>query len=290
MISVIICSASVDLLTSIKSNIAKTIGVPFEIMAYDNAEGKRGICEIYNQGVKDANYEFLCFVHEDVEFNSIGWGNEVIQAFRENRRLGLLGVAGSSYKSMSPSGWQASQIPARINYINLTQQYKYTRKATEIKYCNESSENLAEVAVIDGVWFCGRKDILTKYPFDSSLLQKFHGYDIDISLSVGVHFDIYVTFKVPLTHFSEGNFGSDWIKAMLLIHEKWHKILPVNKSSLTQSEIKFCEKRAFKSFVNTMRKAGNSSYSCLKVLNQSGIRKRFGVLLYIRLMIKCLSA
>jgi hypothetical protein len=256
MISVIICSASVDFLTSIKSNIAKTIGVPFEILAYDNSEGQRGICEIYNQGVKDANYEICCFVHEDVAFNSIG--AEVVQAFEKNVRLGLLGIAGSSYKSLSPSGWQASQVPAKINFINLIQQYKYLKKAGEVKYCNVSSEALAKVAVIDGVWFCGKKDILTKYPFDSLLLKKFH--------------------------------GSDWIKAMLLIHEKWSQALPVNKASLNNSEMKFCEKKAFKSFINTMRKAGYSSYTCLKVLNRSGIGKRFGALLYFRLMIKCLSA
>ena len=290
MISVIICSASVDFLTSIKSNIAKTIGVTFEVLAYDNSEGQRGICEIYNQGVKDANYEICCFVHEDVAFNSIGWGAEVVQAFEKNVRLGLLGIAGSSYKSLSPSGWQASQVPAKINFINLIQQYKYIEKAEVVKYCNVSSEDFAKVAVIDGVWFCGKKDILTKYPFDSLLLKKFHGYDIDISLTVGAYFDICVTFKVPITHFSEGNFGSDWIKAILLIHEKWSKALPVNKATLNDSEMKFCEKKAFKSFVNTMRKAGYSSYTCLKVLNRSGIGKRFGALLYFRLMIKCLSA
>jgi len=290
MISVIICSANFDLQNNIRAHIHKTIGVAFEILAYDNSDGKRGICEIYNQGVKDANYEILCFVHEDVEFNSIGWGAEVLQAFKDNVLLGLLGIAGSSYKSLSPSGWQSSQVPAEINFINLTQRYKYIEKAEEVKYCNVFSEDLAEVAVIDGVWFCGKKDILTKYPFDSLLLRKFHGYDIDISLSVGAHFDIRVTFKVPITHFSEGNFGLDWIEAMLLIHEKWRQALPVNKSFLNESEIKLCEKKAFKSFVNTMRKAGYSSYSCLKVLNQSGIRKRFGALLYFRLMIKCLSA
>ncbi|MES2873173.1 MAG: glycosyltransferase [Bacteroidota bacterium] len=290
MISVIICSASVDLLTRIKSNITKTIGVPFEILSYNNDKGQRGICEIYNQGVDDANYEILCFVHEDVEFNTIGWGTEVIQAFRDNGRLGLLGVAGSNYKSLSPSGWQATQFPARINFINLTQQYKYKEKATEVKYCNESSKDLAEVAVIDGVWLCGRKDILTKYPFDSLLLQKFHGYDIDISLTVGAHYDICVTFKVKLTHFSEGNFGKEWVKSILLIHDKWRQFLPINKSLLSTSEMESCEKRAFKSFVNTMRKSGYSSYSCLKVLNQSGIKQRFGTLVYLRLVVKCLSA
>ncbi|WP_411273213.1 glycosyltransferase [Daejeonella sp.] len=290
MISVIICSVSVSLLENIRSSITKTIGVPFEILAYDNAIAQRGICEIYNQGVMDANYEILCFVHEDVEFNSIGWGKEVVQAFGENRRLGLLGIAGSSYKSLSPSGWQATHIPAKINFIHLTQHYKYSEKAEEIKYSNESSEDLAKVAVIDGVWFCGKKNILTKYSFDSLLLQKFHGYDIDISLSVGAHFDVCVTFKVLLTHFSEGNFGKDWISSVLLLHEKWRHTLPLNKSNLTEIEMKFCELKAFKSFVNTMRKAGCSAISCMKVLNRSGLRNRFGTLLYFRLALKCFSA
>jgi len=290
MVSVIICSANADLLSYVKTNINNTIGVPFEILAYDNSNAERGICEIYNQGVRDARYNVLCFVHEDVVFNSFDWGAQVLMAFEENGRLGLLGIAGSSYKSLAPSGWQGSEIPAKINFMNLVQKYKHADKGEEIKYNNQFSSTVAQVAVIDGVWFCGQKDILTKHPFDQWLLPYFHGYDIDISLSVGSFYDIGVTFKVMLTHFSEGNFGADWVKATLRLHEKWKLKLPVNKASLTEAEMRICEKNAFRSFVSTMKKSGYSSYSCLKVLNRSGIKSRFGVSLYLRLAVKCLSA
>src|SRR5688572_480816 len=119
MISVIICSASSLLLNNIKKNIKDTIGVPFEILAYENSKVQRGISQIYNQGVTEANYEILCFVHEDVVFDSVGWGEEVLTAFNLNHKLGLLGVAGSSYKSLAPSGWQSSDVPQKINFINL---------------------------------------------------------------------------------------------------------------------------------------------------------------------------
>lgn len=289
MISVIICSANADLLHDVKANINDTIGVPFEILAYDNSGAQSGICSVYNHGVKEAKFDILCFVHEDVSISTFGWGNVVLKAFHDNDQLGLLGIAGSSYKSLSPSGWQSSEVPVKINFINLIQKYKHANRNDELRYRNDYSLDIAKVAVIDGVWFCGRKDVLSSHRFDDNLFRGFHGYDIDISLSVGVNFDVCVTFQILLTHFSEGNFGEDWVRTILRLHEKWRPSLPINISGLNEAEMKICEKNAFRSFVATMRKSGISSYTCLRVLNRSEIKERFGISLYLRLVIKCLS-
>ncbi len=289
MISVIICSADADFLSKVRINIKETIGVPFEILAYDNSNGRQGICEIYNQGVRDAKYNILCFMHEDVEIGSLLWGQNVLTSFEENTRLGLLGIAGSSYKSFSPSGWDSSYKREKINYTNLVQQYKYSGQRSEQELISQNISPLETVATIDGVWFCSRKEILEINTFDQKLLKKFHGYDIDISLSIGKNHDIAVTFDILLTHFSEGNFNKKWVKDMLLLHEKWKSFLPVNKAGFGLLEAKTCEKYAFKSFITTMRKLGISSSSCIGVLNRSGVRRKFGWLLYARLYIKCLS-
>src|SRR6478672_9571285 len=121
MISIVISSASTQLLKAVKDNIKQTIGVDHEILAYDNSTGERGICEVYNQGIHDAKFGLLCFMHEDVELNTSNWGHHVIDAFRENERLGLLGIAGSSFKSYSPSGWDSTYMRDKINYSNLVQ-------------------------------------------------------------------------------------------------------------------------------------------------------------------------
>ncbi len=289
MISIIICSANSTLLADIKENIRKTIGVAHEILAFENHGQQKGICEIYNQGVRNAKYEILCFMHEDVELHTINWGQNVIKAFAENAQLGLLGIAGSSYKSFSPSGWDSTAFRERINYSNLLQRYKYKPTATEQLLVSKNQAATQKVAVIDGVWFCSTKQILKNHEFDQQLLKKFHGYDIDISLSIGQYYDVAVTFEVFLTHFSEGNFDKDWVKETLLLQHKWRNFLPVNKAGLNDAEIKSCEKNAFKSFVTTMRRSGLSSLGCIRVLQRSGVKEKFGGMLYMRVFIKCLS-
>jgi len=228
-------------------------------------------------------------MHEDVELNTSNWGHHVIDAFRENERLGLLGIAGSSFKSYSPSGWDSTYMRDKINYSNLVQKYKYAASRKDDLLVNKSHNRTTPVAVIDGVWFCSKKEILSEWKFDQQLLRKFHGYDIDISLALGQRFEVAVTSEVLLTHFSEGNFNKEWIKEMLLLHEKWKPQLPVNIAGLERSEIINCEQHAFKSFISTMRKSGISSLSCIQVLNRSGVKRKFGWGIYARLYLKCLS-
>ena len=74
MISVIVCSIKPQFLEQLKLNIKKTIGVAYELLAYDNREGRRGICEVYNELAKCVRYEIICFAHEDILFETHGWG------------------------------------------------------------------------------------------------------------------------------------------------------------------------------------------------------------------------
>ena len=73
MISVLICSADNSLLNQVKANIEQTIGVEHEILFFDNLE-KKGICEVYNSLAAQAKFSYLCFVHEDILFQTLNWG------------------------------------------------------------------------------------------------------------------------------------------------------------------------------------------------------------------------
>src|ERR1700749_930895 len=118
MISIIISSANPSLLIQASKNIEDTIGVPYELVSFDNSGGQKGICEVYNLGIKKARYELLCFMHEDIEIETHGWGQVVIDQFNSDKELGLLGVAGSIYKTLTPSGWHGTgNNIARANYI-----------------------------------------------------------------------------------------------------------------------------------------------------------------------------
>jgi len=267
MISVIICSADSNDLLSVTKSIEETIGVPFEIISFVNSDGKRGICEIYNEGTQKAKGEILCFMHEDIEFKTKKWGEKVNKIFFENPKLGLLGVAGGGYKSVVPSSWYNADM--EINgefYCCLIQGFKYSGISDLYDYRNPKNENLSNVACIDGCWMCTRKPVAMKYPFDEIVLKNFHGYDLDFSLSVHQEYEVAVTYEVLLKHLSEGNFGPEWMEDTLKIHKKWSWLLPVNTDQLEEKTLKRYERRAFKIFFNRLLDDGYSYSRLVEII------------------------
>jgi len=253
MISIIISSVDQMALARVKANIDQTIGVAYEIIAIENAKGERGICEVYNLGMKQSKYDLVCFMHEDVEIHTLKWGEIVGAIFAANPRLGLIGVAGSQYKSLTPSGWHCYGIDApQIQYYHIIQQYKFSAKEEDLAYSNPENVNLAKVVCIDGVWFCMSREAALFYPFDEQLLKGFHGYDLDLALGINQRYDVAVTFEVLLTHFSEGNFNAKWLREILKVHAKWSKYLPINLARLPHNKIFNEEKRAFRNIIERM--------------------------------------
>lgn len=266
MISIVICSANAQALDQVKRNIESTIGVPFEIIAFNNSDGKKGICEIYNEGALKAKSEILCFMHEDIELRTPNWGVKLIELFAKNSKLGLLGVAGGGYKSVVPSSWYNADLEKNGEfYCCLIQGFKYTGRPDLYDYRNPKNEKLSRVACVDGCWMSTRKSIALKYPFDEKLLKSFHGYDLDFSLSVNQEYEVAVTYEILLKHFSEGNFGQVWMEDTLKLHKKWSWILPVNTDQLEDKTLKRYERRAFKIFFQRMLDDGYS-YSQLMTI------------------------
>lgn len=104
MISIIICSKLGSPDEKLINNIQYTIGVEYELIVIDNSKNEHTIFSAYNIGIRKAKYPILCFMHEDVIFHSLNWGNEVINSFNDPS-VGLLGVIGSCYLSKQSMGW-----------------------------------------------------------------------------------------------------------------------------------------------------------------------------------------
>lgn len=276
MISIIISSANEQFYNDIAVNITNTIGVPFELLKFDNGDGKMGICEVYNLGAKKAKYEILCYMHEDLDIKTLEWGKEIIRLFDLNKKIGVIGVAGGSYKSYAPSGWaNDSHIPNTIS-CNYVQSFKRSNKPSVHFHSNPGAAELAKVICVDGMWFCTLKSIALKYPFDETLLKGFHCYDIDYCLGISQEYDVMVTFNILMEHFSEGGYNQEWLKETFRIHAKWEHMLPMSVNILPEGTIQYLEKRTYKwllmkmngmgaplsqmrSFLNTYRKKGKIS-------------------------------
>lgn len=290
MISIIIASTNAALLAQVEDNIQTTVGVPFEIISFDNSKGKVGLCEVYNRGAKKAKFDVLCFMHEDIKVHTLGWGKIVAGIFAANKKLGLIGIAGSQYKSLAPSGWHCYDIDAlEIMYYNIIQNYKYTDKQTTRDYSNETDTKLARVVCIDGVWMCCTKQAIDSYSFDQELLREFHGYDLDFSLGVNQTHEVAVTFEVLIEHFSEGKFNKEWLKEILKIHKKWSKQLPINLTDLDKTKLKAGELRGFKNIFRRMCREGLKSKEMFKIIQASTDSKLMTFDFYLTLMSKAVK-
>lgn len=270
MITIIVCSINEIHKQRISQNIIDTIGVPHEFLAIDNRKNPRGICAVYNEGARKAKFDVLCFVHEDVQFNTKGWGHSLISIFQDPT-WGLIGLAGAAHKPKLPSGWGAEGLHDRLVKINLIQHFKGNKPAA-LQYQNTEQEKVAEVACVDGVFLASTKAILMRVPFDESLLKGFHGYDLDLSLAIGQLYKVGVTYEILAEHFSEGSLNADWLESSLLVHMKWADSLPKTVTPMTKKEKTICEKRTYRFLLPILKQNNSLNYS-LKILHQGELIK-----------------
>ncbi|MDN3583913.1 glycosyltransferase [Mucilaginibacter flavus] len=281
MISIIISSVNSALLQQVSNNIDATIGVPYEIIATNNSLGQQGICEVYNKAMFKAQYDILCFMHEDVLIKTKNWGATLVNLFNNDKRLGLVGVAGSSYKPVTPSG--IGGVGINTYYSNLIQSFKYKKGRSRHVYSNPDNQPLAEVVCVDGVFMATPKNIAEEFMFDEITFKKFHGYDIDFSLSVGQKYKVSVTFDILLNHFSEGLYNDAWMEENLKLHSKWSMHLPVNVSSFTQQELVYIEKCTFKRFIDQLIKFNYPISTAFKMLWKNKKFFQINVKLFLKL-------
>lgn len=245
MISIIISTYRPELFNNISKNIEATVGVPYEIIPIEN-KGLMGLCKAYNIGAERAKYDILCFAHEDINIQTKGWGEKINTTFRDNEKVGLIGVVGSKYKPFIPSGWSHPYADyANLFCSNIIQYYKDKTKLPDYSFLKPLQDNSPAVVSVDGVFFCTKKNIATECLFDQDTFKSFHCYDVDFSLQVFQHYQVIVTYDILIEHFSEGSFDKSWIDATLSLHTKWGGKLPLTTANISRQKQKSEEYNAF---------------------------------------------
>jgi hypothetical protein len=225
MISVLICSADNSLLSQVKANIGQTIGVEHEILFFDNLE-KKGICEVYNALASRAKFSYLCFVHEDILFQTLNWGHVLEDIFSKNPAIGVVGVAGSKYKSKCFSGWYSGIKD--FDCANIL--HRYIDREESIYLQPNKEKTVEEVVCLDGVFICSRKEVWQQSKFNEGDLKGFHFYDIDFSLRASRIWRIAVSYGINIIHITTGgDFGDNWVKTAIDYHMGPGKMLPATK-------------------------------------------------------------
>lgn len=237
MISIIISTHKSEYFKAVQISIEQTIGVEYEIIGIEN-HAQYSICEAYNIGENKAKYPYLCFMHEDILFKTKNWGKTLISIMEADKSIGLIGIAGTKFKSTYPTGsWGQSSFLKKYKRGHI---YVPSDKSAEkhIEFDeSKQPQTLEEVVCIDGVLMFTKKDIYKSCRYDDNTFTNFHGYDLDFSLQV--HFQshkVMILRDIELIHLSTGNYTSYFTLANRLIQKKWKAKLPVASRDLDLSD------------------------------------------------------
>lgn len=250
MYSIICCSVNSELAASLKQNIAETIGTPFEFIAFDNRQAGYGICKVYNQCAKQARYDLLCFVHEDVRFLTQGWGRLLAPKLSE-AQCGVVGFAGSMVKLQQLTGWNTCRKALRTHYVQYMKGRKHKHNV------NPDGNDFSPVVTLDGLCLITRREVWEETPFDENTFQGFHCYDLDFSLAACLNHMNYVCHTVLVEHFSEGSFSLSWLEELKRLHGKWSNRLPMYASSADERDKKYYERLGEAGFIRFMWQKGH---------------------------------
>lgn len=227
MISIIICSRREDIPPELQNSIAETIGVEYELVVIDNSHHDYSLFSAYNEGVRRAKGEILCFCHEDILFHTPSWGDSVQNLFSDES-IGVVGVIGSHFLPGAPMYWWSSPFISQYS-VNNDQGVVQRNDHREFFH-----GHIADVVTIDGVCFFIARKLFGFLRFDDRTFQGFHLYDMDICMQVqGLGKRVCVTDVLEIEHFwSENSLKDEQYMAVLdhnleLFYHKWEKNLPM---------------------------------------------------------------
>jgi glycosyltransferase involved in cell wall biosynthesis len=231
MLSIIISSHKQIFFDNLSKNIEKTIGnVAYEVIQIWNP-ALMGICEAYNKGAQQAKYDFLIFMHEDIEFLTENWGETLVEKYFSLPNVGLLGLAGDKQKFKMPYGFSSGL--QNNGFISV-----YHKLDDDIKKIDFP----VAVKVLDGVFLAMKKNIWKKNKFDENL-NGFHFYDIDISLRLSENYQNFMITDFFILHFSEGNFGNQWVEAAIDFNKRNYNNFDKTTFKNRERIRRFCYKR-----------------------------------------------
>ena len=223
MYSIIVCSIRLQEAEGLRKNIEKTIGddVPFEFIAYDNRGTGKGICQVYNECASMAKYDYLCFIHEDVEFMTDGWGKMISEKLSEDS-CGVVGFVGSAMKAKARTGWNSTKnYGVRRHFIQ--------GGGDDMMYKdNPYGQRFSQVVTLDGFCLFTTRKVWERIRFDDKMLKGFHCYDVDFTIAAADSgLRNWVCNCVMVKHSSAGNIDRKWFSDNEKLHDKWKSRLPL---------------------------------------------------------------
>jgi GT2 family glycosyltransferase len=185
-------------------------------------------------------------MHDDIIFYTSDWGKK-LQAHFADEKVGAVGIAGTPYLAWTAGGWWSSGA----GHLYLLQSAKHDPAPVMQHYFPDDSAS-EEVVVLDGVWFCIRREIFRDIRFDEANFKGFHFYDVDTTLQVRLAgYRLLCIRDILIHHLSSGVLDQKWVDNALIFHEKWKDRLPMHTKEYSLSRQCHMEYRVLNEMMHT---------------------------------------
>lgn len=183
----------------------KTSGISkIQVIPFEN-NGEFSLTEVYNKILNEASNDIVVLCHDDIYFDSKNWGQKVLNHFKRNHDLGILGVAGSTQLPVTGRWWEDfSKVKGIVNH-------EHEGRKWESKYSISKGNQIDEVVLVDGLFIAiNKKNIMHNF---NEEIKGFHFYDVDFSFKNFMsNVEIGVMYDVRITHKSIGQTNDQWEK------------------------------------------------------------------------------
>ena len=149
--------------------------------------------------------------------------------------VGIIGVFGGHYlPRMFPAAYVDGPCSGSFIQGHLNNGQYYTEL---VNYRNYIKNNISDCVLVDGMWFCGTKDLFSHIQFDEVTFQGFHCYDMDICMqALALYKKVEVVYDIKLEHKSVGVIDERYYEQLRLWYIKWQNYLPI-KRGIEESDI-----------------------------------------------------
>lgn len=203
-------------------HLIKMSGIPkdkLQIIVIEN-KGDRSLANCYNEILDKAENNTVIIPHDDLEFDNDKFGKKIIKHFENNPEYGIIGLAGT--RNFQQNAWHVVSMMGIVNH-------KHEGKKWESKYSDSQGDDVAEVAVVDGLFLAIRKDRI-KHNFDERF-PNFDFYDIPFCVRNQIEgVKVGVVTNIRVTHLSVGaGINNDnWKNNSKLFTELYGDKMPIN--------------------------------------------------------------
>ena len=228
MISIVYCTRETN--PEHKAHLAKTCGLDKHLEIIEIVNNGESLTSAYNRGLKQAKYDIVVFLHDDLSIETKQWGTKLLKLFKNNPEYGIIGVAGTKQIPASGIWWEnPKKMYGRVSHT-------HEGKSWLSSYSDDLGNKIEETVIVDGVFFAVDKSRIKK-TFNEDV-QGFHFYDLTFCYENHLEgVKVGVTTLIRINHRSIGATNEEWEKNRSEFSERFKDTLPTSlKKQLRKGE------------------------------------------------------